>query len=59
MIASGAGVRRRGEIDAAYVTVMDLAPTFLEIAGGEYPADGSVKPMLGESMLAFLQLNRR
>ena len=55
MIVSGAGVHRRGEIDAAYLTVMDLAPTFLEIAGGEYPADGSVKPILGESMLAFLQ----
>lgn len=54
MIVSGAGVRRRG-IDDAYITVMDLAPTFVEVAGGEYPADGSVKPMLGESMLAFLQ----
>jgi arylsulfatase len=55
MIISGPGVSRRGEIDAAYLTVMDLAPTFLELAGGEYPADGSVEPMLGESMGAFLQ----
>ena len=41
-------------IDASYATVMDLAPTFLELAGATYPADGSVKPMLGESMTAFL-----
>jgi arylsulfatase len=55
MVVSGAGVRRRGDIDAAYLTVMDLAPTFLELAGGEYPPDGSAEPMLGESMVAFLQ----
>ena len=33
---------------------MDLAPTFLEIAGAEYPDDGSVQPMLGESLNPFL-----
>ena len=33
---------------------MDLAPTFLEIAGAQYPRDGSVQPMLGESLSAFL-----
>ncbi len=33
---------------------MDLAPTFLELASAEYPADGSVWPMLGESMLPLL-----
>jgi arylsulfatase len=33
---------------------MDLAPTFLQIAGADYPNDGSVKPMLGESMNDFL-----
>lgn len=55
MIVSGAGVLRRKVIDAAYLTVMDLAPTFLEVAGGEYPADDAVRPMLGESMVAFLQ----
>lgn len=29
---------------------MDLAPTFLEIAGAHYPDDGSVRPMLGKSL---------
>ena len=33
---------------------MDLAPTFLEYVGAQYPDDGSVRPMLGESMLGFL-----
>ena len=55
MIVAGAGVERRGAIDATYVTVMDLAPTFLEVAGAVYPDDGSVRPMLGESMAVFLR----
>ena len=54
LIVSGAGVERPSEIDRSYVTVMDLAPTFLELAGAVYPIDGSVAPMLGESMVEFL-----
>ncbi|MDJ0905954.1 MAG: arylsulfatase [Woeseiaceae bacterium] len=54
MIAAGPGVHASGQIDASYLTVMDLAPTFLELAGATYPDDGSVAPMLGESMNAFL-----
>ena len=33
---------------------MDLAPTFLELGEAEYPTDGSVRPMLGESVLPLL-----
>jgi arylsulfatase len=55
MIMAGPGVARRGKMETAYVTVMDLAPTFLEIAGAVYPDDGSVRPMRGESMAAFLR----
>jgi arylsulfatase len=33
---------------------MDLAPTFLELAGAEYPAGGAVQPMRGESINDFL-----
>ena len=55
MIITGHGVGRSPEINRSYVTVMDLAPTFIEIAGAQYPDDGSVQPMLGESMAAFLQ----
>jgi len=54
MIIAGAGVAVHGIIDSTYLTVMDLAPTFLEIAGARYPDDGSVQPMLGESINRFL-----
>ncbi len=54
MIVAGPGVNASGKIDSSYLTVMDLAPTFLELAGATYPDDGSVAPMLGESMNAFL-----
>jgi arylsulfatase A-like enzyme len=54
MIIAGPGVAASGVIDPTYATVMDLAPTFLQIAGADYPNDGSVKPMLGESMNDFL-----
>ncbi len=51
-IIAGNGVRRRRDFSDAYLTPMDFAPTFLEIAGGRYPDDKV--PMLGESMTAFL-----
>jgi arylsulfatase A-like enzyme len=54
MIVSGAGVERQGEISHAYVTVMDLAPTFLEVSGARYPVDRGVRPLLGESMAGLL-----
>jgi arylsulfatase len=54
LIVSGAGVTVSGAISPTYVTVMDLAPTFLDIAGAEYPSEGSVLPMLGESMASLL-----
>lgn len=54
MISSGVDVNRRGVITPAYVTVMDIAPTLIEAAGAMYPDDGSVRPMVGESMTAFL-----
>ena len=54
MIIAGSGVAARGIIDSTYLTVMDLAPTFLEIAGTKYPDDGSVQPMLGDSIKQFI-----
>ncbi len=54
MIAAGPGVASRGVIDSTYLTVMDIAPTFLDIAGAEYPIDAAIEPMVGESMVAFL-----
>lgn len=54
MIIAGPGVARRGQISHAYTTVMDLAPTFLDLAGARYPSDGSVQPMEGESIVPLL-----
>ena len=54
MLMTGPGVASRGLIDTSYLTVMDLAPTFLDIAGAFYPHDGSARPMLGESLTHLL-----
>ena len=54
LMIAGAGVAANGKIDSSYLTVMDLAPTFLDIAGAQYPDDGSVRPMLGESIRPLL-----
>ncbi|MEN8007838.1 MAG: arylsulfatase [Candidatus Krumholzibacteriota bacterium] len=53
-IVAGPRVSAHGVIDDTYFTVMDLAPTFLELAEARYPDDGSVRPMLGESLLPLL-----
>lgn len=53
MIIAGRGVSATA-ITPAYVTVMDLAPTFIELADAHYPSDGSVMPMLGTSMTKLL-----
>jgi arylsulfatase len=54
MIIAGAGVASRGTINRSYVTVMDVAPTLLEVADARYPSDGSVQPMLGTTMRPLL-----
>jgi arylsulfatase len=52
MIIAGNGMARRAGINHTYITVMDLMPTFLELAGARYPEDKV--PMRGESARAFL-----
>jgi len=53
MIVAGSGVEHRREFSASYLTVMDLAPTFIELAGARYPADKA--PMLGRSAVEYLR----
>jgi arylsulfatase len=55
LIIGGPGVLAENAINNGYLTVMDLAPTFIDLAGARYPEDGSVKPMLGESLLPLLR----
>jgi len=57
-IARFPGAVPEGERSAAFATVMDLLPTFLELAGTEHPGDTyrgrAVVPIRGQSMLAML-----
>lgn len=51
--------RQQGAIDGAFATVMDLAPTLLEMAGLEHPGTRyrgrTVEPLRGRSMLPYLR----
>jgi arylsulfatase A-like enzyme len=52
------GDSAQGIVDKTFMSVMDLAPTFIDIAGIEHPAtyDGrEVFPMRGESILPYLK----
>ncbi len=57
LIIKGGMWSARKEPRRELVTVMDLAPTFLELAGAAYPGKrgtGETRPMLGESMVTYL-----
>jgi arylsulfatase A-like enzyme len=58
LIIAGKSVERKSNFQNLFVNVMDLAPTFLEMAGIKYPALYNTKkiaPMLGESFLSFIK----
>jgi arylsulfatase len=58
LIVSGKNVQRKPGLQKVFVTVMDLAPTFLELAGIKYPETykhKKVAPMMGESFLPFMR----
>ena len=52
------GFARQGEIGTAFATVMDIAPTVLELAGAAHPGTAyrgrDVEPMRGRSLVAYL-----
>lgn len=57
IIMCGPGVKRKNEISDAFVTLMDLAPTFYESARVEYPGnfDGHpVYPLKGNSLIPLV-----
>ncbi|MBN7814627.1 arylsulfatase [Algoriphagus pacificus] len=57
MIIAGPGVENKGEINHSFLTLMDFAPTFYELANVQYPNEWNgkvVKPLLGESILPLL-----
>jgi arylsulfatase len=58
LIISGPGIARTGEILPVFTHVMDIAPTFLDVAGASYPTEylgHEVSPMMGKSILPFIQ----
>lgn len=54
LIMSGPYITRSARPDASYLTVMDLAPTFLEIAGAKYPDSEGIWPIQGTSLVDYL-----
>ena len=58
LIISGKSVKRTPGIENVFINVMDLAPTFLEIAHISYPEmynNKKVMPILGQSFLSFIE----
>ena len=58
LIVSGKNVERKPGLQNAFINVMDIAPTLLELAGIKYPEsynNKKVTPMLGESFLSFIK----
>jgi arylsulfatase A-like enzyme len=58
LIIAGKNVERKSGLQNEFITVLDLAPTFLELAGIKYPETNNNKkipPMLGESFLSFIK----
>lgn len=58
IIISSKNIADPGTVSNAYFTVMDLAPTFYELAGATYPGKtgtAKTKPLLGKSILPLLQ----
>jgi len=60
LIVSGPGVKGEGKIVSAVAHIMDMAPTFLELAGATYPEtfEGrKIVPLRGQSLVALLAGN--
>jgi arylsulfatase len=57
LIISGPGVANKESINDSFFTLLDLAPTFYELADADYPEKWNgkvVKPLLGASLLPVL-----
>ena len=57
LIITGPAVHRRNEVSDEFLTLLDLAPTFYEMAGARYPdrfLGRQTYPLKGESLLPYL-----
>jgi arylsulfatase len=58
LIISGPGVQNQNSINDSFFTLLDLAPTFYELANVTYPSDWNgkaIKPLLGASLIPVLK----
>jgi arylsulfatase A-like enzyme len=61
LIMSGKFIQRKPGIDSSFVTVMDLAPGFLELAQLSYPEiykNRRMVPQLGSSFVPYLKMQK-
>ena len=61
-IVAGRGVSREGAVETNFTTMMDIAPTILDLAGLAHPSDNSasgLEPLHGASMQNLLNGERR
>src|SRR5690606_8918872 len=53
------GMTNRGQLSHSFATVLDIAPTILELAQAPYPQDSyrgrKIHPLQGRSMVAYLK----
>lgn len=54
LIIADPRTNRHGELSHAYVTIMDIAPTLLDLAGIAYPEGGGLKALLGCSLVPVI-----
>jgi arylsulfatase A-like enzyme len=62
MIMSGPEVENKGSINDSFLTLLDLAPTFYDLADANYPEEWAgkpVKPLLGASLLPALKCEKQ
>ncbi|MCF6224475.1 MAG: sulfatase-like hydrolase/transferase [Flavobacteriaceae bacterium] len=62
MIISGPGVANKNSIEHTFLTLMDLAPTFYEIAGASYPKSfngNKIYSLKGNSLITVISAKKK
>lgn len=57
LIISGPGIEKKNEITHTFATLLDIAPSFYQVANVEYPAtykNKNIYPLTGKSMMDYL-----
>ena len=57
MMMVGPHIKRKNEIHDGFISLLDIAPTFYEVAGARYPEkfeENNIYPLKGNSLIPFL-----